>query len=146
LKPLVDTQVEMWRYTAIKREPYFGLRPSDWFLDGDHIIVAILGSWTFGVVMDFNGSKANPKVFAVCTSLNKHQCNLKDCYSGCLERFWVDASQGGVLGKKDLLRIIANPGSLTLFDPENEARNLRLACEFLEMIENLEARRNIGQC
>ena len=140
MKPLVDTQVEMWRYEAIKNEPCLDSRPHDWFLDGDHIVANIFGSWTFGVAMDFGGSKRDPKVFAVCTNPDNRRCNLKECYSGCLERFWANSSQGGVLGKKDLLRILASPSSFMPFDPLNEARNQILASEFFEMIENPEAR------
>jgi len=137
---LVDTQVEEWRYEAIKNEPCLNSRPHDWFLDGDHIVANIFGSWTFGVAMDFDKSKRDPKVFAICTSPERHLCNLKKCSSGCLERFWANASQGGVLGKKDLLRILVDPDPLDPVDPRFLIVDYQQAEQLFRQIEELEAR------
>ena len=134
---------EMWRYQAIAKEPWLPERPPDWLLNGDCVIVNILGSWTLGAIMDFGGtshSESNPKTFAVCASPERHNCDPKECDSGCLERFWAKVSYGGVLGKKDLLRIYLGSGPNGLFDPLNLCRDQKLAKQFLNMIEEIEAR------
>jgi hypothetical protein len=138
--PGIDVNAENWRYQSISQEPRFGKRPSDWILGGDCIIAKILDSWTFGIVM-FGGashSENRPKVFAICTNPEKYRCNPEECDSGCLERFWASVSHGGVLGKKDLLRIYFGSGPHGLFDPLNLHRDQILAKEFFDMIEMIE--------
>jgi hypothetical protein len=139
--PSIDVNAESWRYQSISQEPRFGKRPPDWILGEDCVIAKILDSWTFGVVMDFGGashSESSPKVFAICTNPEKYRCNPKGCDSGCLERFWASVSHGGVLGKKDLLRIYFGSGPHGLFDPLNFHRDQILAKEFFDMIEMIE--------
>ena len=143
--PGIDVNAENWRYMSISQEPRFGERPPDWILDGDCVVAKILDSWTFGMIMDFGGashSENSPKTFAICTNPKKYYCDPKGCDSGCLERFWASVSHGGVLGKKDLLRIYWGSGPHGLFDPLNLRRDQILAKEFLDMIEELEARQS----
>lgn len=142
--PGIDVNAESWRYQSIPQEPRFGKRPPDWILSEDCVIAKILDSWTFGIVMEFDGashSESSPKVFAVCTNPEKYHCNPEGCDSGCLERFWASVSHGGVLGKKDLLRIYIGSGPHGLFDPLNSRRDQILAKEFLNIIEMIEEKK-----
>ena len=132
---------EMWRYQAVARNPLRKDRRADSIQDGQLVIANIYGSWTIGRVMDFGGrthSKKFPKTFAVCVCPHKQVCDPDQCASYCLERFWADVSQGGILGKRDLLRIITHEDPRQFLDPLNFERDRRLANEFLDVLESLE--------
>ena len=102
---------EMRRYETIKREPRI-LRPVGWFLPSEFVACqTIKGKWKIGQFIEVNG---DPPCLMICMNLIKGSCQA-ECESHCEHRYWAMGDQSGVMGKGDLLRIIADPLSLTVF-------------------------------
>jgi hypothetical protein len=128
---------EMWRYRAIAQEPQIS-RPDDWFSPDEYVAVRIWQIWTAARIIELGGG--SPRALMICVDQGKYICRPVDkCDSHCDQRFWADVSQGDVLGKKDLLRILASP-EVTGRGPIG----CRQAKELLDIIEQLEARQ--GNC
>lgn len=131
---------EMWRILPIVPELRIA-RPDDWFSPDEYVACRIWEIWTAARVIEFGGG--SPRVFMICVNQGKRLCRPHDgCVSECGDRFWANVSQGDVLGKKDLLRILASPEPLDPTDPRRELVSCQEAHELFGMIEQLEARQN----
>ena len=60
--------------------------------------------------------------------------------------YWALADFGGVMGKKDLFRILVDPEPLDPIDPRRGVVDYQKANELLALIENSETRQERAQC
>jgi hypothetical protein len=136
LETQVNLQGEMWRYQTIVREPRIA-RPVGWFLPREFVIFQTTkGKWRLGQNIEVSG---NPPCLMICMNLHKGSCQA-ECESHCRHRYWALGDQAGVMGKGDLLRIIADPSLLAVPDSPYLVRDYSQVRHFLRLISNAEKR------
>jgi|GEM_PF-1419183 len=131
---------EMWRYTAIRREPRI-TRPPYRFFRGKPVVCEAFNLWTEGLIAEVRPSRDNkPSALMICLkygiSALCDECNDPSCD----DRFWAMADCGGVLTKEDLEKIISRSKSPALYTGNYGIESCKQAMQLLGMIEELEAK------
>lgn len=132
----IHTQDEMWRYRTIVREPRIE-RPVGWFLPYDFVVCQTAKRrWKTGQLLEVNG---NSPSLMICMNSTKGSCQA-ECESHCKHRYWAMGDQAGVMGKGDLLRIIADPSLLIVPGSPYIVRDYSQVRYLLRLISNAEKR------
>jgi hypothetical protein len=134
--PGIDVNAESWRYEAIKPDPHI-TRPPDWFCPSESVVCKTFEIWVGGKILEVQG---NPPILMICLRLDGTTCSPGECDPSCGDRYWAMAHFGGVLGKKDLFRILADPDPLNPVDPLYGIADYQQAEQLFQQIEELEAR------